>query len=352
MNVSDPLQQLDRRVTDALGEVDPRFDEPLRQAKRHVERGVERLGFERDRLQRRRDHRELYAPDRADQQPLRDLRRHGIAVLRDVFTTEQLGAVRTPFEQLLDDGRSLENPPDDRERPPEQRDRTPRRLSDEELAEGQDAFRNWTNRITLADPLLTIPELLPLVFERRFFDMASAYLHTVPALGSVTLRKSYANDLPALDTQLFHVDPNSPKFVKFFVYLHDVDRDGGPFCYVRTSHRRRFPGWIRHQRWHEHEILEHYPEEALAYGTARAGDVVVADTTGFHRGTPPATADRCLITISYTVHPEFGGAYNRTDIAAEDLAAMHGWQRAAAEQLRPTPSGTGGQPEEGVPSGR
>jgi hypothetical protein len=86
VSISERLERLDRRVTEALGDVDPRLDGPLRQVKRHADRAVRRAEFERDRLARRRRHSDLYDPGRADEQALSDLRRHGIGVLRDVFT--------------------------------------------------------------------------------------------------------------------------------------------------------------------------------------------------------------------------------------------------------------------------
>lgn len=141
-------------------------------------------------------------------------------------------------------------------------------------------MRDHTNRVTTTDPLVRMPPLLDITLREELIDVAAAYLHSVPAVGSVTLRKGFANDLPVFDPLYFHVDPNSLRHLKSFVYLHDVEEGGGTFAYVRGSHRRHFPGLSTRRRWTEEEILEPYDPARITPMTAHVGDVVVADTTG------------------------------------------------------------------------
>ena len=48
-----------------------------------------------------------------------------------------------------------------------------------------------------------------------------------------------------------------------------------------------------------------YGEESLSYLTASAGDIIVTRaTTGFHRGTPPISQERTMLTLNYVIHPE------------------------------------------------
>jgi hypothetical protein len=53
-----------------------------------------------------------------------------------------------------------------------------------------------------------------------------------PAFGTCNLRKSFVNNMSEGGNQIYHVDPNSPRFLKFFVYLDDVDENGGPFIKI------------------------------------------------------------------------------------------------------------------------
>ena len=331
MSVKVKVKQMDERIGSPLSRV--------------VERGRDsgvtdrsadafrKAGFHRDRLQRRLKHRETYDPAGADRSVLADLRRDGYATMKGALDPDRLSATYQEFEGFLDAGEPFDPPPHDAARSQGERDNTGARLSAEDMRRGQRHFRALTNRVTLSDPMVTCPSIVPLVFHRDLYRMASGYLKTVPAVGSVTLRKSFANGLPVYDTLLFHIDRNSPRLLKVFIYLHDVDEGGGPFCYVRGSHRNQFRGAYRHRRWQEDEIIQAYGESAIVNLTANAGDVVLADTSGFHRGTKPVTHDRSMITISYVVHPEFGGRYGRDKIASSDLSRIPAETRAAADLL-------------------
>jgi len=132
-----------------------------------------------------------------------------------------------------------------------------------------------------------------------------------------------------LDTNYFHSDPNSPRFVKAFFYLNDVDAAGGPFCFVRGSTTRKFRGWRSKYRWTEEEIIAAYGRESLVSITASVGDLILADTTGFHRGTKVTSRDRSMLTLDYLVH----SGQSRFRITTSALQALSPKQKVAAELL-------------------
>jgi hypothetical protein len=241
--------------------------------------------------------------------------------------------VRDEFEAHLDRGTCLNRAADDTAR--EAGDLSPPRrfLSDDDLAGGQGALRGRTNFLSVNDPFVNCPATVDLAFDDVVLDVAAAYLDCPPAVGGGNLRKSFVNDLPDFDTLYFHSDPNSPRFLKFFFYLHDVGEGGGPFCYVTGSHREKFTGWRVKYRWTPNEIEARYGRDRICYLTAAAGDLVVADTTGFHRGTKVRTADRSMLTVDLVVHPEFGGKDAPMHIAAGAVARMDARRRAAADLL-------------------
>ena len=158
-------------------------------------------------------------------------------------------------------------------------------------------------------PFLNISEILPFVFNDFIVDIAGAYLNCMPSLSTCNLRKSFINNLPEGGTQIYHIDPNSPRFLKFFIYLNDVDLEGGPFCYVEGSHTKKFKingvNWNSQYSWNLDSINQIYGQDKVKYLTAKKGDLLVADTNGWHRGTKPINSERTMLTLDYACHPEF-----------------------------------------------
>ena len=160
----------------------------------------------------------------------------------------------------------------------------------------------------IADPFLHVEECFQIAFSERLIGFAKEYFDCYPALGTFNLRRSYANDLPAKTTQLFHCDRNSIKFFKFFIYLNDVDiAEHGPLTIVKGSHKKRPKHAFSKHRWSDDEIYSLYGEENVKFLTAKKGDLIAATTTCFHKGNKPILKDRTMLTLNYVIHPELAG---------------------------------------------
>lgn len=161
-------------------------------------------------------------------------------------------------------------------------------------------------------PLVCAKEVRDIAFNDLIVDIAGAYIDCMPALGTCNLRRSYVNNMNEGGTQIYHVDPNSPRFLKFFVYLNDVDENGGPFCYVEGSHRKKFILQQGEQgihfnaqySWPTQIIEDIYGKDNVKYLTAKKGDLLIADTNGWHRGIKPINAERTMLTLNYVCHYE------------------------------------------------
>ena len=68
-----------------------------------------------------------------------------------------------------------------------------------------------------------------------FIDIAQQYLGALPTIAFVKLVKNFSNKIYLFDTQYFHIDSTAFKLLKVFIYLNNVNLDGGPFCYVIQS---------------------------------------------------------------------------------------------------------------------
>lgn len=328
------FQQLDRHVGSRLSGGIRRYRSSP--AVLRAESSLAHLQFEIGRQKRRRRYRSL-SPGISEPDVIQQLQRDGVAVLPGAVDPVVLIAIREEFETCLADAEHLNPPSNDTVRPPDDLTAPTTFLTGEDLAGGEGYWRTMTNYVSVDEPFLHCPSTVDIALGDRFIDLAGGYLGCLPAIGGVNLRRSYANNLPGFDTLHFHSDRNSARFLKFFFYLNDVDEKGGPFCYVLGSNRRKFPGWRGKYRWTKEEIEAVYGPEQVVYLTARMGDVVVADTTGLHRGTKVHGADRSMLTVDYVVDPEFGGTAPATRIGARHYDSLPPRQRAVADLLEPVP---------------
>lgn len=99
----------------------------------------------------------------------------------------------------------------------------------------------------------------------------------------------------------YHCDSDFIAFLKFFILLTDVSFENGPFVYVKNSHvdHRHVSG-----RMPDTEILSEHDIELI--GDGLAGDLIVADTRGWHKASPPLSGTRTMLQLVYS-SSFFGG---------------------------------------------
>ena len=201
-----------------------------------------------------------------------DLKQNGYAKIENFFDKEFIDKMREDTESLIKDGQCL-------------------KVHNEEHS-------------MIAQPLYNIEGATQIAFDDRIIEMASLFYGCLPAIGTCNLRKSYANNLSPKNTNLFHRDFNSVKIVKFFAYLNDVDINNGPFTYVEGSNAKMFKGWDTKQRWMDAELENVYNKQGIKHCTAKAGDLLMGWTNGWHKGLKVREGSRFMFTINFVVHPE------------------------------------------------
>jgi hypothetical protein len=133
--------------------------------------------------------------------------------------------------------------------------------------------------------------------------IARDYLRCEPILDTCRIWASPAfGDGPSVEiTQGFHYDASHPGFIKFFVYLTDVDSDSGPHCVVPTSHRPDLAGWklrFGPRRISDGQIERAYPGMTRELVGPR-GTVIAEDTRAFHKGKPPRRGCRFVLELYF-----------------------------------------------------
>jgi hypothetical protein len=99
---------------------------------------------------------------------------------------------------------------------------------------------------------------------------------------------------------------------KAMLYLSDVTMDNGPFQFFRGSHRRFYKlrnylfdlsqGFSDIVRYSDEHVSK-LPQEDLITGTAKAGDLVLFNSSGVHRGMPTRGGVRYALTIYFFNEP-------------------------------------------------
>ena len=218
-------------------------------------------------------------------EPAAHANNNGFAVVKNFIDPQRLEAVKREFEQIKE-------------------------------ADNLQYNDFYTEQV--AHPLLNCDSVFDIVFDDNVIEIAKNYFNCVPAVTNVQLRKSKATEIIEHNipgngqTTLFHCDKDSPRFIKFFFYLDDVDDTNGPFTYVKESHIKKFEGWDSKYRWKHREIRSIYGEDNIIRCTGNVGDLVIGNTSGFHKGTKVEKGERTLLSVYYSVHPTewrstFGG---------------------------------------------
>lgn len=221
----------------------------------------------------------------------------GFAVIKSAVAPDVLDRIMAEFEIALEAGNVGPIPRNRHARGGTQY------LTDEEILGGNNQIAAQADIAYAKDPLINCQSALPLIFSDTVVDIGHDFYECQPAITDVSVMRTYVNNLPPEGFGLFHCDYQSPRFIKFFYYLDDVDIDGGPFCYVRGSHRNKPKTWRSNNQMTMSEIESEYGRDAVCRLTAKKGDLIIANVTGFHCGMKPQERARTILMINTGVHP-------------------------------------------------
>ena len=113
--------------------------------------------------------------------------------------------------------------------------------------------------------------------------------------------------------QMYHFDMPRIKFLKFFIYLTDVDETNGPHCYVAGSHRRLPKPLRQDRRFTEKEVQSHYAPEKILEIKGPKGTLCAIDTRGLHKGKQLTKGNRLIFQTEFAINL-FGASYPTIDV--------------------------------------
>lgn len=155
------------------------------------------------------------------------------------------------------------------------------------------------------DYLTSFNNLLYLANDPQILLAAGSYLGCKPTLFNIIAWWSEPNATMPKGAQNFHRDYDDLKFIKYFIYITDVDMQSGPHVYVEGSHISSKLNLIR--RFSNNEVKEKFPDNNQILFTGNRGTRFIEDTRGIHKGLLPKRNRRLMLQFVYVLVPI--GAY-------------------------------------------
>lgn len=154
--------------------------------------------------------------------------------------------------------------------------------------------------IHLPENVLACPHIMEFVSSQKMVQLAADYLGCTPTLSCLGVQWSFPTDAPSV-AQKFHRDSEDWKYLRFLIYLTDVDEGSGPHVYIKGSHRDRLP--LRLKFYSADEIAQQYGIESFVKILGKRGTGIAADTAGIHKGELPSARPRLILTFTFAILP-------------------------------------------------
>lgn len=153
----------------------------------------------------------------------------------------------------------------------------------------------WYMRDVIGHPIIQ-----RILLDSMFHDIAQEYLGSRPLLTNITIWLS-PQCAESYDANFYHYDNDGPGFLKFFIYLTEVDEGNGPHRYICGSHAPKPRHFSKARRYDVAALFDYYGAENEVVYLAKAGTVVAEDTSGFHCGSPVLNKYRLMLQLEYSI---------------------------------------------------
>jgi len=159
---------------------------------------------------------------------------------------------------------------------------------------GYQTLERTEKMIALKDPLVNVPECIPIAFHETVLKIVTNFLgYVIPRFKPLIVR-DFPTDRPR-ESSFFHRDNDEADSVQAFVYLVDIDETIGPLIYVPRTNRydvqscrprlSRDLGVSGYDgRISDEEVLKYYPRESWVALRAKRGTLAIFHGNGFHKG--------------------------------------------------------------------
>lgn len=143
---------------------------------------------------------------------------------------------------------------------------------------------------------------LQLAIQPSLLRIVNGYLGLRSYLRAINVWMNLPVIDPPKESQLWHRDGDDVRILKVFIYLTDVDMSAGPFWFIPGTHEgvgRQTQLSMEAGRVSDYEMEKRIPTSKWKAHTGMARTVILADTTGFHKGGKCEVKPRLLLTYEY-----------------------------------------------------
>lgn len=170
--------------------------------------------------------------------------------------------------------------------------------------------------------LLENHDVQKILADLSFTAIAQEYLGARPVLDVLGMwwHTDFSDTPDSEAAQYFHFDMDRPKWLKFFIYLTDVETTSGPHTFVADSHRTgSIPlNLLRkgYARLTDKEVTEAFEEKNIIEFVAPRGTIIAEDTRGLHKGKHVENGDRLVLQVQFS-NCLFGGYYPKAHTGSD-----------------------------------
>lgn len=179
----------------------------------------------------------------------------------------------------------------------------------------------------LTDDMLANQDIQLLLSDLSFAALAQDYLGARPIVDVVGLwwHTNFSDKPDAEAAQYYHFDMDRIKWLKFFLYLTDVEPENGPHSFIAGSHKSgAIPAGLLskgYARLTDEEVGQHFNKEDFREFLAPRGTILAEDTRGLHKGKHVERGDRLMLQIQFS-NCLFGGHYPKSSLRGDMIPAL------------------------------
>ena len=170
--------------------------------------------------------------------------------------------------------------------------------------------------------LLNNHDVQSLFADMSLVTVAQDYLGARPVIDVTSMwwHTAFSDKPDSEAAQYYHFDMDRPKWLKFFIYLTDVQSTNGPHTFVAGSHKSgRIPSNLLkkgYARLTDEEVMHHFDKDNIIEFTAPRGTIIAEDTRGLHKGRHVESGDRLMLQVQFS-NCLFGGYYSKVRLGKD-----------------------------------